>query len=137
MDKTHFIGFFHRILRILLHLKQLSHKTKPHKRSENLPFSRNLVTADRKRRGQGGIMKTKDHKRSDASHIALINQIQCSTIDCDKLGLMWVQKRYIDASSAQVCALLCLVDPILGKSRSQCHSLNQGTWGGRIPHPPP
>ena len=31
-----------------------------------------------------------------------------------------------------VCVLLCFVDPILGKSRSRCHSLNQGTWGGRI-----
>ena len=31
-----------------------------------------------------------------------------------------------------VCVLLCFVDPILGKSRSLCHSLNQGTWGGRI-----
>jgi len=51
---------FLRILRILLHLKQLSHKTNQHKRSENLPFSRNLVTADRKRRGQGGVMWTKD-----------------------------------------------------------------------------
>ena len=31
-----------------------------------------------------------------------------------------------------VCVLLCFVDPILGKSRSRCHSLNQGTWGSRI-----
>ena len=52
---------FLRILRILLHLKQLSHKTNQYERSENLPFSRNLVTADRKRRGQGGVMWTKDH----------------------------------------------------------------------------
>ena len=31
-----------------------------------------------------------------------------------------------------VCVLLCFVDLILMKSRSRCHSLNQGTWGGRI-----
>jgi len=31
-----------------------------------------------------------------------------------------------------LCVLLCFVDPILGKLRSRCHSLNQGTWGGRI-----
>ena len=116
MDKTHFIGFsfelsgfyytwnFLRILRILLHLKQLSHTTNQHKQSENLPFSRNLVTANRKRRGQGGLMWTKDHKRSDANHIAWINLIQCNTIHCAKLGIMWVQKRYIDASSTQVTA---------------------------------
>ena len=36
-----------------------------------------------------------------------------------------------------VCVSLCFVDPILGKSRSRCHSLSQGTWGGRIPHPSP
>jgi len=36
-----------------------------------------------------------------------------------------------------VCVLLCFVDPILGKSRSRCHSSSQGTWGGRIPHPSP
>ena len=33
-----------------------------------------------------------------------INLIQCNTIDCAKLRLMWVQKRHIDASSAQVTA---------------------------------
>jgi len=49
-------------------------------------------------------MWTKDHKRSDANHIAWINLIQCNTVDCAKLGLMWVQKRYIDASSAQATA---------------------------------
>jgi len=38
-------------------------------------------------------------------------------------------------SWARGCALLCFFDPILGKSRSRCHSLNQGTWGGRILHP--
>jgi len=59
---------FLRILRILLHLKQLSHKTNQHKRSENLLFSKNLVTAERKRRGQGGVMWTKAHSRSDANH---------------------------------------------------------------------
>jgi len=63
---------FLRILKILLHLKQLYHKTNQHKRSENLPFSRNLVTAYRKRRGQGGEMWTKDHQRSDANHIGSI-----------------------------------------------------------------
>jgi len=30
------------------------------------------------------------------------------------------------------CVLLCFVDPILRKSQSRCHSLNQGTWGGWI-----
>ena len=104
-----FSGFYYtsnflRIFRMLLHLKQLFHKTNQHKRLENLPFSRNLVTADRKRRGQGGVMWIKDHKRSDAKHIAWINLIQFNTIDCTKLGLMWVQKRCIDASSAQVTA---------------------------------
>jgi len=49
-------------------------------------------------------MWTKDHKRSDANHIAWINLIQCNTIHCAKLGIMWVQKRYIDASSTQVTA---------------------------------
>ena len=39
--------------------------------------------------------------------------------------------------SSDQCVLLCFVDPILGKSRSRCHSLNQGTWDGRIPHPSP
>jgi len=116
MDKTNFMGFsfefsgfyytsnFLRILRILLHLKQLSHKTNQHKRSENLPFSRNLVTADRKRQGQGGVMWTKDHKRLDANHIAWINLIQSNTTHCATLGLIRVQKSHIDASSAQVTA---------------------------------
>jgi len=49
-------------------------------------------------------MWTKDHKRLDANRIAWINLIQFNTIDCAKLGLMRVQKRYIDASSAQVTA---------------------------------
>ena len=31
-----------------------------------------------------------------------------------------------------VCVLLCFVSLILGKSRSRCHFLNQGTWGGWI-----
>jgi len=47
-------------------------KTNQHKRSENLPFSGNLVIADRKRRGQGGVMWTKDHWRSDANHTGSI-----------------------------------------------------------------
>jgi len=49
-----FSGFYYtsnflRILRpmILLHLKQLSHKTIQHKRSENLPLSRNLLPVGR------------------------------------------------------------------------------------------
>jgi len=33
-------------------------KTNQHKRSENLLFSRNLVVAERKRRGQGGVIWT-------------------------------------------------------------------------------
>jgi len=71
---------------------------------KNLPFSRNLVIADRKRRGQGGVMWTMDHKRSDANHIAWINLIQSNTTNCAKLGLMRVQKSYIVASSVQVTA---------------------------------
>jgi len=38
----------------------------------------------------------------------------------------------IGESMYGVCVLFCFVDPILGKWRSRCHSLNQGTWGGRI-----
>jgi len=60
--------------------------------------------ADRKRRGQGGVMWTKDHKRSDANHIAWINLNQSNTKYFAKLGLMRVQKSYIVASSAQVTA---------------------------------
>ena len=81
-------------------------KTNQHKRLENLLFSRNLVLAERKRRGQGGVMWTKDHTRSDANYIAWINLIQSNTTHCAELGLMRAQKSYIDASSAQVTALL-------------------------------
>ena len=114
MDKTHFTGFsfefsgfyytsnFLRILRVLLQLKQLSYKTNQHKRSENSPFSRSLVTAERKRRGQGGVMRTEDSKRKDANHITWIDLIQSNTTHCAKLGLMRAQTSYIDASSAQV-----------------------------------
>jgi len=49
-------------------------------------------------------MWKKDHKRSDENHIAWINLIQSNTTHCAKLGLMRVQKSYIDASSAQVTA---------------------------------
>jgi len=49
-------------------------------------------------------MWKKDHKRSDANHIVWINLIQSNTTHCAKLGLMRVQKSYIDASSAQVTA---------------------------------
>jgi len=106
-----FSGFHHtskflRILRILLHLKQLSYKTNQRKRLENLPFSRNLVRAERKRRGQGGILWTENHKRSDANHIAWINLIQSNTTHCAKfkLGLMKAQESYIDTSTAQSTA---------------------------------
>ena len=95
---------FLRILRILLHHKQLSHKTTLHKRSENSPFSRNLVIAERKRRGQGGVMWTEDHKRSDANHITHINLIQSNTTHCAKLELIRMQESYIDTSTAQVTA---------------------------------
>ena len=118
MDKTHFIGFFLRILRILLHLefpsnsqillhlKQLSHKTKQRKRSENLPFSRNLFMTDRKRQGQGGVMWTEYHNRWDANHIAWINLIRSNTTHCAKLGFMRLQESYIDCiiGIAQVAA---------------------------------
>jgi len=104
-----FSGFYYtsnflRILRILLHLKQLSYKTNHNKRSENLPFSRNLDTAERKRRRQGGVMWTEDHKRSDANRIAWINLIQNNTTHCAKLGVMRSQNFCINASSAQVTA---------------------------------
>jgi len=92
---------FLQILRISLHLKQLSDKTNQHKRLENSPFSRNLVTTERKRRGQNGVMWTEDHKRSDANHIAWINQIQSNTTHCAKLGLMKAQESYIETFTAQ------------------------------------
>jgi hypothetical protein len=95
---------FLRILRILLHLKQLSCKTNHHERTENLPFSRNLVTAERKRRAQGGAMWTEDNKKSDANHMAWINLIQSNTAHCAKFGLVRAQNSYIDATSAQVFA---------------------------------
>ena len=102
MDKTHFIGFsfefsgfyytsnFLRILRILLHLKQLSYDTNPHKGLEKSPFSRNLVTAERKRREQDGVMWTKDNKRSDAHYIAWINLIQSNTSDAHYIA--WINR---------------------------------------------
>jgi len=103
---SEFSGFYHtsnflRILRILLHLRQLSYKTNQHKRLENSPFSRNLVTTKRKRRRQGGVLWTEDHKRSDANYIAWINLIQSNTTDRAKLGLMKAQEGYIDTSTAQ------------------------------------
>jgi len=92
-----FSGFFYtsnflRILRILLHLKQFSYKTTPDKRLENSPFSRNLVAAERKRRGQGGVIWTEYHTRSDANHIDWINLIQSNTTHLAKLGLMRCKK---------------------------------------------
>jgi len=104
-----FSGFYYtsnflRIIRILLHLKQLFHKIKQHQRSENLPFSRNLVIADRKRRGQGGVMWRKDHKRWDANHISWINLIQSDKMHCVNLEFMRLQKSYIDTFIAQVVA---------------------------------
>jgi len=116
MDTTHFVGFslrilrillhlnFFRILRILSHLKEPSYKTTQLKRSENSPFSRNLVLAQRKRRGQGGVMWTQDHKRSDANYKAWINPIQSNTTHCAKLGLIRVQESYIDTFTTQVTA---------------------------------
>jgi len=100
----YYISKFLRIHRILLHLKQLSYKTNQHKRLENLPFSKNLVVAERQRRGQGGVMWTEDHKRSDANHLAYINLIQSNTKYCAKLGLMKAQESYIDTSTAQMAA---------------------------------
>ena len=113
MDKTHFtdfslkvprLGGFLRILRFLLHLKQLSCKTNLHERSENLPFSRNLVRTEKKRRAQGGAMWTEDNKKSDANHMAWINLIQSNSAHCAKRGLVRVENSYIDAASAQVFA---------------------------------
>ena len=102
MDTTHFIGFFLRILRISLHFKfpsnsqdfttpqQLFYKTTPHERSENSPFSRNLVAAERKRRRQSGVMWTEYHKRSDANYIGWINLIQINkgSWGCRKVTLI-------------------------------------------------
>jgi len=107
MDATHFIRFsfdfsgfyytqnFLRILRNLLHLKFFSYKTTPHKGSENSPFSRNLVQAERKRRGQTAVMWTEYHKKSDANYIGWINLIWISTTHRAKLGLMRLQESYI------------------------------------------
>ena len=90
------------MLRIVLHLKQLSDKASLHKPSENLPFSRNIVVAKRKRRGQGRVIWTEDNKRSDANHIAWINLIQSNTTHCAKLGSTRAQESYIDTSTTQV-----------------------------------
>ena len=83
---------------------QPSYKTTQLKRSENSPFSRNLVLAQRKRRGQGGVLWTQDHKRSDANYKAWINPIQSNTTHCAKLGLIRVQESYIDTFTTQVTA---------------------------------
>jgi len=116
MDKTHFVGFFLRILRIFLHLyfirilrifihfKQFLYTTNQNQRSENLLFSRNLIVAERKRQGQGGVMWTEDHKRSDTNHIAWINLMQNNTSHCAKLGLMTAQRICIDTFTVQVTA---------------------------------
>ena len=69
------------------------------------PFREILsVVAERKRRGQGGVMWTEYHKRSDANHIGWINLIQSNTTHGAKLGLMRVQESYIDTFFAQVAA---------------------------------
>ena len=102
MDTIHFIGFLLRIIRILLHLKfpsnsqdlvhlkQLFCKTTPRKQSEKSPFSRNLVWSERKRQGQGGVMWTEYHKRSDANYIGWINLIQTNkgSWGCRKVTLI-------------------------------------------------
>ena len=109
-------NFFLHILSILLHLEfpsnsqdfttpqQISDKTSLLKRSENSPFSRNLVEKERKRRGQSEVMWTEDHKRSDANYIGWINLIQSNAPHCAKLKLMRVQESYIDTFTAQVTA---------------------------------
>jgi len=79
-------------------------KTNQHKRSENLLISRNLVLAERKRQGQGGVMWTEDHKRSDANHTTWINLMQSNTTHCAKFRFMTAQRSYIDTSTAQVTA---------------------------------
>jgi len=116
MDTIHFIGFLLRIIRILLHLKfpsnsqdlvhlkQLFCKTTPRKQSEKSPFSRNLVWSERKRQGQGGVMWTEYHKRSDSNHIGWIDLIQSDKTHCAKLGLMRVQESYIDTFTDEVAA---------------------------------
>ena len=96
---------FLRILIFLLHLKQLSCKTNHYERSENLPFSRNLVRAERKRIAQGGAMWTEDNKKSDASHMAWINLIQSNTAHCAKWGLVRAMQ-----STRVTCGLFCRWD---------------------------
>ena len=61
-----FSGFYYTSNRFLI---QPLLANDPRKRSENLPFSRNFVTTERKRRGQSGVMWTECHKRSDATYI--------------------------------------------------------------------
>ena len=104
MDKTHFTRFFLRILRILLHLKFPSNfqdfatpqtaflYNQSAQKSENTPFSRNLVTTERKRRGQGGAMWTENHKRWDANHIACINLMQSRARQ--RIARSWCSWRY-------------------------------------------
>ena len=76
-------------------------KTNHNKQLKNSPFSRNLVTTERKRRGQDGVMWTEDHKRSDTNHIAWINRIQSNTTHCVMLGLIKAQESCIDTFTAQ------------------------------------
>ena len=104
-----FSGFYYtsnflQSFRIGLHLKQIFYQTTPHKRSENLPFSRYLVTTERKRRGQGGVTWTEYNKRSDANYTGWIILIQSNTTHCAKLGLLRVQESDNDTFTAQVAA---------------------------------
>jgi len=49
-------------------------------------------------------MWTKDHKKSDANHIACINLIQRNTTRCGTLGLIKAQESYNDTSTTQSAA---------------------------------
>jgi len=63
-----------------------------------------LVRPERKRRGQGGVMWTENHKRLDTNYITWIKLIRNNTTNCAKLGLVKVQESYTDTSTAQSTA---------------------------------
>ena len=80
-----------------------------------------------------------------AVRMALSKKIRCEKIRPNKfwdMSLRWANGpirvgTWYSVLGTMVCVLLCFVDPILGKLRSRCHSLNQGTCGGRIPRTAP
>jgi len=117
MDTTLFIGFFLRILRILLHLKFPSNSqdfTIPHTaflENHSTPTIGKLALFEKScrsgkeeaRTGWSNVGRV-PQKRSDANYIGWINLIQSNTTHCAKLGLMRVQESYIDTFTAQLAA---------------------------------